>query len=165
MPTIRPATPADFATIQQIAHNTWPHTCKDILSKEQIPYMLNWMYSFHALQEQVMQKGHQFLLAEEGGDAVGFTGYELNYKGRPETKIHKIYMLPAAQGKGIGKALMDAVAAIARSNGNSTLTLNVNRYNKAVTFYQRYGFTISGQVDIDIGNNYLMEDYIMQYHL
>jgi hypothetical protein len=38
----------------------------------------------------------------------------------------------------------------------------VNRYNKARQFYEKMGFVVIGEEDIDIGNNYLMNDYIME---
>jgi GNAT superfamily N-acetyltransferase len=47
--------------------------------------------------------------------------------------LHKIYLLPEAQGKG-GRLLIDAVVAYAKENHSKTLSLNVNRFNKAVSF-------------------------------
>jgi len=44
----------------------------------------------------------------------------------------------------------------------TSLTLNVNRHNKARFFYEKYGFVIIGEEDIDIGEGYFMNDYIME---
>lgn len=162
---IEQATEQDFVTINRIAHLTWPTTFGDILTPAQIDYMLEMMYSPAALQEQVLQRGHTFLLAREAAQCWGFASYQPHYKGASLTKIHKIYVLPNTQGKGIGKALISAVAEIARRHGNSALTLNVNRYNPAVQFYQHIGFRIVGEEDIDIGNGFLMEDFIMEKSL
>ena len=41
------------------------------------------------------------------------------------------------------------------------LELNVNRKNKAINFYKKYGFTILKEEDIDIGEGYFMNDYVM----
>ncbi|AHM60578.1 N-acetyltransferase GCN5 [Flammeovirgaceae bacterium 311] len=151
-----------FSTIRNIALQTWPPTFGDILSGAQIEYMLEMMYSIPALQEQVNQKGHTFILVSEEEAFLGFASYELNYQGQPKTKIHKIYVLPAAHGKGLGKVLIDHIREVALAHCNPTLTLNVNRYNRAVQFYERIGFTMVGKEDISIGNGYLMEDYIME---
>ena len=113
---IIPATAADHPTIQRIAHETWPDTFGEILSPEQIEYMLDMMYSQEAIREQV-DKGHVFLLlleanAEEGANIpganqtrytpVGYASYQFDYL--PDTcKLHKIYLLPSTQGKGFGK--------------------------------------------------------------
>lgn len=154
-----------FSTIRNIALQTWPPTFGDILTGEQIDYMLEMMYSIPALQEQVNQKGHTFILAREADTFLGFASYEPNYQGQPKTKIHKIYVLPTAHGKGLGKVLMDHIREFALSHQNPTLTLNVNRYNRAVQFYERIGFQVVGQEDISIGNGYLMEDFIMEKSL
>ncbi|HEY8938188.1 MAG TPA: GNAT family N-acetyltransferase [Cyclobacteriaceae bacterium] len=150
-----------FPIIQRIAHATWPATFGSILSPKQIDYMLEMMYSTSALINQTTVKKHVFLLAEENGDYLGYLSYELNYKGLSKTKIHKIYIHPSAQGKGIGKLLIKKAEDIARKNQSAILSLNVNRDNKAVKFYEGQGFVIVGKEDIDIGEGFLMEDYMM----
>jgi GNAT superfamily N-acetyltransferase len=162
---IRPATPADLPTIQRIAHQTWPATFGDILSPTQIAYMLDWMYGLPALTEQIEQRGHRFLLAVEGDAALGYLSYELNYRTEPVTKIHKLYVLPEAQGRGLGQALVGQAAEAARAAGNGALVLNVNRQNRAVQFYERLGFDLVQTEDIDIGNGYRMEDFVLQKSL
>ncbi len=96
------------------------------------------------------------------GNYLGFLSYELNYKGVPKTKIHKIYLLPASQGKGVGKQLIEAVTDRAKAEHNDTLSLNVNRHNKAIRFYERLGFTHVASETIDIGNGFIMDDYVME---
>jgi len=162
---ITTATHQDYSLIQQIAHQTWPHTFGTILSPEQIAYMLEMMYSIPALTEQIEEKGYTFLLAKEEDIYLGFAAYELNYQGLPKTKLHKIYILPEAQGKGLGKLLINTVADIAKQNQNEVLSLNVNRNNPAIYFYEKLGFTKVAEEDIPIGQGYLMEDFVMEKDL
>ena len=164
MITITPATEADLPIIQEIAYQTWPITFGEILSPAQIEYMLDMMYSLKSLKSQVAEKNHAFLLArdEESRAYLGYTSYELDYKGQPTTKIHKIYLLPDSQGKGVGRSLIDRVAEVAQAHANERLSLNVNRFNKAVQFYKRMNFAVVGTEDIDIGDGFLMEDFIME---
>lgn len=160
MPRIRLATPADYPTIERIARQTWPDTFGSILTMEQIQYMLHWMYNQQAINEQVDQKGHVFLMAsDDAGEAVGYASYEHQNK---LTKIHKIYLLPQTQGQGIGRLLIEEVIQRALTGGKTALSLNVNRQNQAVQFYERLGFTVVATQDIDIGNGFLMQDYVMQ---
>lgn len=158
------ATTQDLKTIQEIAYQTWPATYGKILSKEQLNYMLSQFYSEESLKNNV-QNGHHFLLAKEDNIDLGFVSYEHNYKQEPVTRIHKIYILPQTQGKGIGKLLIDAVEDLAKENHSVALSLNVNRFNKALTFYQKIGFEIISEEDIEIGRGYLMEDYKMEKKL
>lgn len=161
---VRTATPADIAAIRAVAHTTWPVAYAEILSPPQLAYMLDLMYSEAALQAQ-FSKGHVFLLALEGGRAVGFGSYETHYEQRPSTRVHKLYVLPDQQGKGTGLAILDRIRAAAVEAGDATLNLNVNRFNKAVAFYRRHGFTVARDMVLDIGQGYVMDDHVMELQL
>lgn len=154
----------DQPIIQEIAKFTWDKTYSHILSKEQIEYMLNMMYSEDAILDQMENLEHHFLLIKSSSSDKyqGFVSYELNYSGKSKTKIHKLYVLPECQGTGFGRILIEKVISIAKDEGNKILTLNVNRDNKSSDFYKYIGFQIAGEEDINIGNGYLMEDYILE---
>lgn len=155
------AAEADLKTISKIAHKTWPLTYGEILSEAQLDYMLNAFYSDSALRENI-ENGHQFILAKEADIVLGFASFEHNHQNKQLTKIHKIYILPETQGKGIGKLLIDSIAEFAKENHFTSLLLNVNRFNKALTFYQKLGFEIIEEIDIELEHGYLMEDYVME---
>jgi ribosomal protein S18 acetylase RimI-like enzyme len=162
MITITPATANDYKTIQNIAHQTWPIAYGEILSKVQLDYMLDAFYNEDALKDSVENNGHYFILAKEGEETLGFASYEHHYNQKQQTKIHKIYILPETQGKGIGKKLIDFVESVAKENDSNALSLNVNRFNKALHFYQKLGFEIVEEVNIELDHGYLMEDYVME---
>lgn len=155
----------DYDTIRDIAYKTWPLTYGSILSKAQLDYMLALFYSTEALQENAYEKNHHFLLVKENNEALAFLSYEHQYQGKPVTRIHKIYILPETQGKGIGKLLIDRVEALANETKSEKLSLNVNRYNNAQFFYRKLGFEIVGEEDVKLDYGYLMEDYIMEKSL
>jgi len=147
--------------IQKIAFDTWPATYGHLMSKEQFSYMMEWMYSIESLHQQ-MVNGQVFLLAIEQDQCYGFASYETDYQGLCKTKVHKIYILHTAQGKGVGKLLMDSIRFAALEKQNSILTLNVKRDNTAIDFYKRIGFAVTESIDIEIGGGYLMRDFVME---
>ena len=61
----------------------------------------------------------------------------------------------------MGKFLINEVVDRVREVDGRTLELNVNRANKAKDFYERAGFKIKETVDIEIGNGFQMNDYVM----
>lgn len=156
------ATTEDYKIIQDIAYQTWPIAYGEILSKAQLDFMLKAFYNEESLNDSVANKGHHFILAKEGEEVLGFASYEHHYNQNNQTKIHKIYILPQTQGKGIGKKLIDFVEEVARENGSTELSLNVNRFNKALFFYQKLGFQIVSEIDIELDHGYLMEDFVME---
>lgn len=160
MATIRPAVPDDINAIRSVAHGTWPVAYGAILSPEQLAYMLERMYGHPALEEQ-FAKGHRFLIAEEGSTVIGFASCEHHYQGAINTRLHKLYVLPRAQGTGAGKALLQVVEAAARSAGDQGIELNVNRFNPSLQFYLRQGFGILRDEVLDIGKGYVMDDHVL----
>lgn len=162
MISIAIASSNDYKTIQEIAHQTWPETYGEILSKEQLEFMLDAFYSIATLNDNVLSKGHHFLLAKEEDVVLGFASYEHNYQKNNKTRIHKIYVLPKTQGKGVGNILISHIEKLARENQSTALSLNVNRFNNAYTFYRKKGFVVIEEVNIEIGHGYLMEDYVME---
>lgn len=161
MYTIRKANKADIENIRNVAIKTWPDAYGEILSKEQLSYMLELMYSPSALEESM--KKQEFAVAEKEGSCVGFCAVEHFEEGR--THLHKLYVLPQTQGTGLGKLLLDYIEKSAVNAGSDHLTLNVNRFNKARNFYEKIGFEVFEEVDVEIGNGYLMEDYRMRKRL
>lgn len=147
--------------IKDLAYAIWPSTYGEILSTEQLNYMLDNFYSIENLSNQ-MDKGQVFELLFEDDNVVGYLGYELNCSKTGLLKIHKIYLLPETQGKGFGKFMIDEVIKIAKNNNQKGVFLNVNKYNKAQFFYNKLGFIITKDEVIDIGNNYIMDDYQME---
>ena len=163
MPTLRlrPATLSDIATVQRLAYAIWRAHYRSILSPAQIEYMLARGYSNEALAAFVRDTGRGLALAEEDAHAVGFAAW---YRpDEPATlKLDKLYVLPERQGQGIGRALIEHVADVARGGGCRVLILNVNRNNtSAIRAYERCGFAVREAGDFPIGNGFLMEDYIM----
>ena len=139
----------------------WPVAYGEILSKAQLDYMIDKFYNETALRE-LIQKGHVFYLAQDdNGKDVGFVSYEINSEPN-KTKIHKIYVLPETQGTGLGRQFFELVKEKAIENNQNAIFLNVNKYNNAIHFYTKLGFVKVKDEVIDIGNGYVMDDYVME---
>lgn len=147
--------------VRKLAKIIWPLAYGSIISKGQIDYMLDMMYSIESLEKQ-LQNNKVFLLAEVENRYIGFASYELNCDSTDKTKIHKLYILPEIQRKGVGRKLVDFIAEIAITNQNKIVNLTVNKNNKAKDFYLKNGFEITEEAVFDIGNGYVMDDYIME---
>lgn len=142
----------------------WPVAYGEILSKSQLDYMIDKFYNEPALRELV-QKGHVFYLAQDDNDNyVGFVSYEINSEPN-KTKIHKIYVLPETQGTGLGRQFFELVKGKAIENNQKAIFLNVNKYNNAIHFYTKLGFVKVKDEVIDIGNGYIMDDYVMEINI
>jgi diamine N-acetyltransferase len=156
---IRKANVTDIPLLRELCFQVWPQTYAGIISPRQIDYMLNLMYSESSLQQQ-MKDGAQFIFVYEGAAPVGFASYE---KIRPGVfKLHKLYVLLSQQGKGTGRYMIDHIIGKIKEQGAIALQLQVNRRNKARSFYEKLGFAVIEEFDFDIGNGYVMDDYVME---
>jgi ribosomal protein S18 acetylase RimI-like enzyme len=164
MTSIRSLSLAEMSQVQALAHKIWPVAYKEILSQEQLDYMLNWMYSIESLTQQI-NEGHHYFGIFDATEMVGFLDVQPNHPEEKALKLNKIYVLPACHGKGFGFQLMQFAIDFAKKKEQNTISLQVNRYNKAKDFYTKIGFTIKEEKDFDIGNGYFMNDYVMEYLL
>ena len=159
--TIRKATTSDIALIHQMAWVVFPHTYHIILTPEQIDYMMEWMYSEKSLQKQMEEDEHIYYLAFKDDEPAGYLS--IQPEGEHVFHLQKIYVLPSFQGMNLGKLLFEqAIKAIKElHSAPCQMRLNVNRQNKALTFYEKMGMTKIDEGDFPIGNGFYMNDYIM----
>lgn len=159
--SIRKATTNDISLIHEMAWVVFPHTYKEILTSEQIDYMMEWMYSEDSLHKQMEKDGHIYYLAFKEDEPAGYLS--IQPEGEHVFHLQKIYVLPSFQGMKLGKQLFEqAIKAIREFHpAPCQMRLNVNRQNKALAFYERMGMVKVDEGDFPIGNGYYMNDFIM----
>ena len=160
----RKATYEDIGLIKDLAYKIWPAAYGSILSGEQILYMLAQIYNDSALQKQ-MHDGQDFIMVLSDRLTVGFASFSPVEENALVYKLHKIYLLPAVQGAGLGEKLLFHIIDTVKQKGGEVLKLNVNRHNPAREFYVKHGFVVTEEVDIPIGHGYFMNDFIMEKNL
>ncbi|MGM9738932.1 MAG: GNAT family N-acetyltransferase [Candidatus Cryptobacteroides sp.] len=157
------ATVEDIPAIRRIAKVVFPATYSSIISREQIDFMMDWMYSEDTLRKE-LTGDVTYLLPVEDGAAVGYVSFSPDGV-EGQYHLHKIYLLPDFQGRGYGRELFLAAENEMRRLGVEAFELNVNRHNKALDFYIRMGMEIDRSGDFDIGGGFYMNDYIMRKNL
>ena len=149
----------DASVIQKLAFEIWNDIYPGIISKEQIDFMLEKMYSTSAFLEQI-KEGHQFYIAFKNKLPIGFFSYSINNV--PNYFLHKLYIKTSEHRNGIGKYILDYLLGLLKPGSNIRLTVNRKNY-KAINFYFKYGFSIVEVQDFDIGNGFFMNDFVMLF--
>ena len=163
---IKRAGQSDLQVIHNMAEVVFRETYKTILSPEQMEYMMDWMYSLANLERQV-SLGHTYYIAWVGQEPQGYLSVRkdcVEPDGTEVWHLEKIYVMPSAQGCGLGCRLLEMAKKYVVNNKSAQkarIELNVNRNNPAVGFYKHQGLKIIRQGDFPIGNGYYMNDYIM----
>ena len=156
---IRPATEADIPLLRDLAHRIWRECYPGIITLEQIEFMLGWMYSEDEIRRQIAAK-IPWEVAEEHGTAIGYLSYQLESDG--SMKISKLYVLPEQQRRGHGRQILAHICEQARAAGAHEVWLQVNKRNgRAIGAYLKAGFRIAKEAVFDIGNGFVMDDYLM----
>ena len=150
----------ELSLTRNLAEKIWPSAYGTILSKEQLSYMLNWMYSIETL-EKSFDKGNEFYCAFDNDLPLGFLELEFLNENPNTVKLQKIYVLPSEQKNGLGTKLLQFGLIRSKNKGAKRIILQVNRANKAVQFYLKNNFSINSEEDFPIGNGYCMNDYVM----
>ena len=85
----------------------------------------------------------EILLAEDGGQAVGYAVFYHNYStfvGKPGIYLEDIFVLPDYRGRGHGKALFQAVVRAAAERGCGRMEWTALNWNQpAIEFYEAFG--------------------------
>jgi ribosomal protein S18 acetylase RimI-like enzyme len=156
-PLIRHASAEDIPIIQALSYSIWPKAYAELLTHDQITYMLNWMYSSEVLADQITQQGITYLLIEDEVP-LGFAAFGPALNNR--YKLHKLYVDTNKQQVGLGRQLLEKIWNLLPSSCVG-LELQVNKNNPAQHFYKKMGFIIESEAIFEIGNGYVMDDYIM----
>ena len=153
----------DLKTIHDMAQVVFRQTYREILSPQQMEYMMEWMYSLPNLRNQ-LSDGHAYFIAYMDGTPCGYMS--IQQEGFHEDvmvfHLHKLYVMSSMHGKGIGRLLFNqAQEYVSERFASSRIELNVNRKNPAGHVYRHIGMRVLREGDFHIGEGFYMNDYIM----
>jgi RimJ/RimL family protein N-acetyltransferase len=161
MLNLKLATQNNLNTISQLANEIWNEHYIPIIGKEQVDYMLTKMYNLESLKTQMFTQHHRFYLVENETEPIGFI--TISSENNEDFFLHKFYIKQSLSNKGIGSEILEKIIKLAFPK---TLTLTVNRQNfKSINFYFKNGFKIDHVADFDIGNGFVMNDFVMKKHI
>lgn len=147
----------DIDTINRLAILIWNQYYIDIISQNQINYMLDLMYNSKILLEKIINKNEEFYLIQKQNNYIGFLSVQ-NIEGN-SWFLNKFYINQDIASKGIGSKILNKLKKILSIE---KLRLTVNRQNfKSINFYFKNGFKIDHIKDFDIGNGFVMNDFVM----
>ncbi len=158
--TFAPLQPAEIDELIPLAHRIWHAHYPGIITVEQIDYMLERGYTRDVILDEIENQGVFWSAIRDRKTMIGFIA--IGPYGEKTMKLHKLYLLPEYHGMGIGSRALTEAERIAQQQNAATLVLNVNRHNpKAISAYKRAGWHIAEETVVEIGNGYVMDDYVM----
>ena len=153
----------DVAPVSALARRVWQSTYSALISQAQIDAMLSDRYAPAHIRAQLADPAHGWWVAHQDLTLVGFAHAMMD---PTDCKLDKLYVHPGTQRQGVGRTLLLAIQQWARHQHAGRLWLQVNRGNaQAIAAYLKYGFRIVESRVFDIGNGFVMDDYLMEQRL
>lgn len=153
----------DIATLANLASAIWHEYFPCILSTEQIDYMVEKFQSYAAMKKQMETDGYEYYLICKDGAPIGYTGFV-----REEEKmfLSKLYLKKERRGQGVASQAFAFLIQECKKSNLHAIYLTVNRHNaNTIAVYEKKGFVKVSEQVADIGNGYVMDDYIMELSL
>lgn len=160
-----PLTEADFEPLARLADTIWRAHYGPLIGLAQVEYMLKGRYTPEKLRTYLGASDRWLRLLKLDGERIGYCSYSLTAT-PGEMKLEQLYLLESFKGRGLGGLMLRHVEAEARAHGCATLMLTVNKGNTgSIAVYKKSGFTVREEAVFDIGNGFVMDDYVMEKRL
>ena len=146
----------EIQELELVVKEIWSEVFTPIIGSAQVSYMLETYQSPETIQQEIKEGAAYFILRLED-EIIGYTAYE---EEADRLYLSKLYLTPAMRGKGVSSKVFDWVESLA---AGKTLFLNVNNGNQqAIAVYEHRGFVRVGERKVDIGQGFVMDDYIYE---
>lgn len=150
---------ADLQAIETFASGIWHEHYTPIIGKEQVVYMLHKFQSLAAMQQQITE-GYRYYSLFLNHERVGYLAAQPREE---HLFLSKIYFSKNQRGKGLGRKAIAYLVQKAKELQLPAIQLTVNKYNEAtIATYEKMGFINLREAVFDIGQGYIMDDYVME---
>ncbi|MEM1027228.1 MAG: N-acetyltransferase [Planctomycetota bacterium] len=159
---------SDIPALARLAAKTYAETFGHSLTPEQLSAQLEETRS-EAYFTSVMARD-TVLVATVNGQLIGYiqlgdvgTNVRGVTPGPNDQAVHALYVHADHQGRGVGRALMDAAFAHPRLRACDHVFIDVWEENqRALSFYQRYGFAAVGTCDVTANGKVIGQDLVLR---
>lgn len=155
---------SDIIKTACLAHQIWNQHFQSIISQQQIDYMLDQFQSYKEISEQITNQGYEYYNFVVDNRQVGY--FAFCQKPNNTLFLSKIYLQKKQRGKGYAKKAFELMKNKAKENGNTMIWLTVNKKNEiAINAYKKLGMEVIREEETDIGNGFIMDDYVFGLNL
>lgn len=155
-------TDSEIHDIAVLAEEIWHEHFTDIIGEEQVNYMVDKFQSYPALKEQI-QNGYEYYQIHSGSTMAGYTGV---HEDDGALFLSKLYIKKDCRGQHLASEAFRYLTALCGKRGLSRIWLTCNKHNaNTLAVYSHLGFSITDEQVADIGNGFVMDDYILTYEM
>lgn len=159
---IRGDNSAEIESLAKFAGDIWREHFTPIIGSAQVEYMLKKFQSPSFISEQIANKHYRYFMTTIDDIPAGYFAIVPHHE-LGKLFLSKLYTSKDMRGKGAGMAMLKKAQEIAETLSLKSIYLQVNKHNtNSIAFYKSRGFEIVESIIADIGNGYVMDDYVME---
>lgn len=148
----------EIKELVSLADEIWHEAFSSLLTLSQIDYMLDKFLSITAIKDS-MKTGYEYYFLFDKDEVLGFTA--ICPKNDNTLFLSKLYLKKEKRGKGYLKSTFDFLKDCAKNKKLKSIWLTVNKHNdRAIAGYRKMGMYIIRSEVTDIGNGFVMDDYV-----
>ena len=146
-----------------VIHEIWREYYTPLIGAAQVEYMLDKFQSVDAMTRQITEEDYHYYGVLYDGELAGY--YAAKPSGDDRVFLSKFYVAARFRGRGFGREMLNHLIDAARAAGANAIWLTVHKQNPTVDLYHKLGFTITEEIVADIGNGFVMDDYVMEKNI
>ena len=152
--------PDHVTKVVDMADTIWRECYKGILSDEQIEYMVDKYQSDNVVTKKMINEGYEYYLLNNGVNVIGFVSF---LKDGNKLLLTNLYILEVYREKGYCKLVIDKVIKKCQDTDIDRVRITLNKMNEqGIKFWSNLGFTKIEENVQDIGNGFVIDNYLLE---
>ncbi len=156
-------TDTDIQNIATLANEIWHQHFVPIIGTSQVEYMVEKFQSYPAIKHQISNDSYEYFQLFIDDTLAGYTGVHAE---NGELFLSKLYIHESFRGLHLATKAFHFLVELCKERGLEKIWLTCNKHNdNTLAIYDHLGFKVTDSQVADIGNGFVMDDYILTYYI
>ena len=152
---------SEIKNVAALANEIWHQHFVPIIGLDQVEYMVEKFQSYPAISRQIKEDGYEYFRIYLNDIFAGYTGVHAE---ADALFLSKLYIKEDCRGNHLATHTLKYLIQLCKERGLKKIWLTCNKYNaNTLAVYDHLGFKITDEQVADIGNGFVMDDYILTY--
>lgn len=154
-------TDTEIQAVATLANEIWHQHFIPIIGEAQVEYMVEKFQSYPAISRQIKEDGYEYFRIFINDTFAGYTGVHAE---DDALFLSKLYIKKDCRGKHLATHALNYLINICKERGLKKIWLTCNKHNDdTLAVYDHLRFKVTDEQVADIGNGFVMDDYILTY--
>ena len=154
-------TDKEIEDVAILANEIWHQHFVPIIGLDQVEYMVEKFQSYPAISNQIRVDRYEYFRIFINDTFAGYTGVHAE---DDALFLSKLYIKQDCRGNRLASHTLEFLIQLCKERGLKKIWLTCNKHNDdTLAVYAHLGFKVTDEQVADIGNGFVMDDYILTY--